>query len=112
MIQKRTAQGTGAISATFDPRSQGGAALLAVLVSFNTAPSTSENMQVIYDSADGSDYDTVIVAEDPAAAPAVRNLVDKPLALARGDRIRVTYTNTDARTVSVTALFDDDYYAR
>ena len=83
-----------------------------ILISLNEAPSTAGDIQVIYDSADGENFDTVIESTDPAESPAATDLtflVGNPLPLLRGDGIQVKYPNPDAKRVNVTIIGTDDY---
>ena len=70
------------------------------------------SIEVIYDSADGENFDTVVEQTDPAESPAAVNLTflaGNPLPLLRGDAVRVKYTNPDNKRVNVTIIGTDDY---
>ena len=70
------------------------------------------SIEVIYDSADGENFDTVVEQSDPAESPAAANLTflaGNPLPLLRGDAVRIKYTNPDNKRVNVTIIGTDDY---
>ena len=61
------------------------------------APSTSENVVVTLDSSQGADHDVPLLTIDPASTSATE-IVWRPdggIVLAKGDQIKVAYTNTD-----------------
>jgi len=111
MIQRKSGEfNTTAVDLTWQPKVQGAA--LLVLVSLDQAPSTAANIEVIYDSADGENFDTMVEGTNPAESPASTDLtflVGNPLPLLRGDAVRVKYTNPDDRRVNVTIIGTDDY---
>ena len=70
------------------------------------------NIEIIYDSGDGANFDTVIESTDPAESPAATDLtflVGNPLPLLRGDGVQVKYPNPDGKRVNVTIIGTDDY---
>ena len=100
---------------TWRPKVQGAA--LLVLVSLDSEPEPSmegmkADVEIIYDSADGANFDTVIESTDPAESPPAKDLtflVGNPLPLLRGDGVQVKYTNPDGKRVNVTIIGTDDY---
>lgn len=111
MIQRKSGEfNATAVDLVWQPKVQGAA--LLVLVSLDSAPSTAGGVEVIYDSANGENFDTVIEQNDPAESPAAADLtflVGNPLPLLRGDAVRVKYTNPDDKRVNVTIIGTDDY---
>lgn len=81
--------------------------LLGVTAHFSAAPTTSEYLTVSLDSADGPEYDVVVYKIDPSVAAAT-DLVytDANLPLVIGDALRVTYANSDARTVGIRLVLE------
>ena len=110
MIQRKSGEFSAtAVDLAWSPPVQGAA--LLVLVSFDTAPTTAEDIKVIYDSGNGENFDTVVESSDPST-DSVTNLTflsANPLPLLRGDAVRVKYTNTDTNRVNVTIIATDDY---
>ena len=111
MIQRKSGEfNATAVDLVWQPKVQGAA--LLILIALDSAPSTTGGVEVIYDSADGENFDTVIEQNDPAESPAAADLtflVGNPLPLLRGDAVRVKYTNPDNRRVNVTIIGTDDY---
>ena len=111
MIQRKSGEfNATAVDLSWTPKVQGAA--LLVLVSLDSEPSMAGNIEVIYDSADGANFDTVIESTDPAESPAATDLtflVGNPLPLLRGDGVQVKYPNPDAKRVNVTIIGTDDY---
>jgi hypothetical protein len=79
--------------------------LIDVTVHFNVAPTTSQNLLVTLNAADGAAYDTVMLLVNPATyLGGVTDIVWKPESrffFEVGDQVVVTYTNTDLRTYGV-----------
>ena len=72
----------------FSTQRREGAALL-ILVSLDSAPTMAGTVEVIYDSADGENFDTVVEQTDPSESPAAKDLtflVGNPMPLLRGDK--------------------------
>ena len=69
--------------------------------------STSENFELSIDSHLGSDYDTVLVSQDLAG---INNYVltgdDLDVPVHPEDKLKLTYTNTDHKTVSVQVFLE------
>ena len=111
MIQRKSGEfNATAVDLVWQPKVQGAA--LLILVALDSAPSTAGGVEVIYDSADGENFDTVIESSDPSAPPAATDLTflaGNPLPLLRGDAVRVKYTNPDDKRVNVTIIGTDDY---
>jgi hypothetical protein len=96
--------GAAALNTTSDALTST-ARLTAVLVHVSAAPVTSENLVVTLDSVDGAAYDTILVSQDLAAVTDLA-YTDLNLPLVAGDALKVTYTNTDTRTVSVRLVLE------
>ena len=111
MIQRKSGEfSAAAVDLSWRPKVQGAA--LLILVSFDSEPSMAGNVEIIYDSADGENFDTVVEQADPSESPAVTDLtflVANPLPLLRGDGVQVKYANPDAKRVNVTIIGTDDY---
>ena len=111
MIQRKSGEfNATAVDLTWTPKVQGAA--LLILVSLDSAPTMAGTVEVIYDSADGTNFDTVIESSDPAESPAATDLtflVGNPVPLLRGDAVQVKYTNPDDKRVNVTIIGTDDY---
>ena len=109
MIQRKSGEFSGTVDLAWSPPLQGAA--LLVLVAFDSAPTTAEDIEIIYDSGDGVNFDTVVETNDPSFSSAtdLRFLASGPLPLLRGDAVRVKYANTDMKRVNVTILATDDY---
>lgn len=77
--------------------------LNSVTIHFDTAPTTSENVDISIDSTDSSDYDTKLLTVDPSTAELgdITFVPCNPLLLAAGDEIVVTFANSDGRTYGV-----------
>jgi hypothetical protein len=71
-----------------------------VSLKLSAAASTSENVTITLDSGNGAAYDVVLVAFDPSVIGGTSFvwIPDYVLTLGAGDKIVVTYTNTDTRT--------------
>lgn len=76
--------------------------LESITVHFGAAPTTSEDLVVTLDAADGAAYDTVLARVDPSVDSLTditfHGGLDFPGHFESGDEIVVTYTNTDTET--------------
>ena len=84
-----------------------GAFLSAIIIHFSEAPTTSENVIVSYDSENGDAYTTELAKEDPSEN-SLTDLVlewDNGFVLDPGDAIKITYPNTDGRTIGITVKY-------
>jgi hypothetical protein len=81
--------------------------LIGVMLHFNTAPVTSQNVIVKLDSVTGAAYDTNLYVLDPSlsAATDIVYIPDGELKFKSGDELVVTYTNTDTRTYGLTIYY-------
>ena len=100
-IYKVAATGSGAITAT-----SAAAAVWEldhVSIHFDIAPAASEDLVISIDATDGAAYDTVLLRVDPSTGSLgdITYIPNKPLTLASGDEITVSFTNTDGRTYGV-----------
>ena len=89
---------TGAISWTIGPLDAFDCPRIAL--KFSAAPTTSEEIQVVLDSHLGAAYDTVILATDPSLSSATDVVFDNIKGQMAGDLLKITYTNTDAGTIT------------
>ena len=72
-----------------------------VILKFNTAPSTSENITITRDDGDDASYDVNYLTTDPSVGSktSVVWYPSNTLELEDGDQLVVSYTNTDGRTI-------------
>ena len=106
-IETDTATGSAAISHSFTP--PWGAAIIGAAVHFNTQPTTSEYLKFVLDAVDGAAYDATLGAADPSAGGADGDVFwqpEKPVRLSPGDKLSVTYTNTDTKTYGLIIFYD------
>ena len=110
MIHRMQSEFNGEVNLTWSPSNQGAA--VRVFVAFDSPPATSEDIEVIYDSGDGVNYDTLIEKIDPSVGDVtdIAMLIGNETPLFSTDSIRVRYPNTDARRVNVTIIGADDYF--
>lgn len=83
--------------------------LTKILVHFDSAPTTSENLVVTLDSGAGAAYDTVLYSVDPSAS-SLTDIVYTPdgeCSLVSGDEIKVAFTNTDTVTYGVSIYYEE-----
>ena len=73
-----------------------------------TAPTSTEDLVVLIDSAKGATYDVELLRVDPAyeLATDIVFIPDSVLNLAAGDEIAVTYANTDDLAVTVSVRME------
>ena len=84
------------------PEHTGERLLRAITISWDTAPTTNEDLTVTLDSDLGPAFDIEIYTVDPAADSLTAVLLtDINLPLFQGDAIDVDYANTDHRTVGI-----------
>ena len=78
--------------------------LVAVLVKFSAAPTTSENLQIIFKSKHGTSYDVELYSIDPSTDSLTQIVFYPDLAfpISKSDKIQVLYNNTDTGTIGVT----------
>ena len=87
-------------------------AAVRVMVALDTAPTSAGDIEIVFDSADGDNYDTIVEKSDPSTDGGVTDLVflsGNAMPLLKGDAVRVKYTNPDTRRVNVTILGSDDF---
>ena len=84
-----------------------GAFLSAILIHFDTVPTTSENLIVSYVSDEGEEYTAELHSEDPSAESTTDLVLewDNGFVLDPGDAIKVAYPNTDKRTIGITVKY-------
>lgn len=77
--------------------------VVSVTLNLSAAPTTSENFVIALDAVAGAEYDTTLYSVNLSTA-STTDVVwwpDQPLYLTAGDKLTVTYANTDARTYGV-----------
>jgi len=79
------------------------ARLISVTAKFDVAPTTSEDFTIVQRFADGGEYNTQLLVTDPSAASTTDIFwqPDSEYLIEKDDSIRIAYTNTDARKLSV-----------
>ena len=99
-VFKSEASGNGAIAATRNVPDGDVYRLISVSVNFNLAPTTSENLTITLDDAQGNAYDLLLYTLDVSAGATTDILwqPDQELMLVGGDAIDVVFPNSNART--------------
>lgn len=92
---------SGALVMVVTPRND--AKLVSVTAKFDTAPTTSEDFTIVHRYADGGEYSTQLLVTDPSVASNTDIFwqPDNEHLVAKSDSIRIAFTNTDARKLSV-----------
>lgn len=73
-------------------------------LTFNTAPTTSENLTVTKDAGEGSAYDTVPFDQDMSGVTTWVCMFDVPIRCQATDKLVFTYDNTDGRTYGIKVI--------
>ena len=99
---------TGAINVEWKPElpfATPTAFLMAVLVHFSEAPTTSEQFKISYATEKGDEFETLVYAVDPST-DGLTDIFLTPtsleIPLQAGESIKIVYQNTDERTIGVT----------
>ena len=81
--------------------------LSAILIHFDAAPTTSEELIVSYVSDNGEEYTTELHKEDPSVESTTDLELewDNGFVLDPGDTIKIAYPNTDKRTIGITVKY-------
>ena len=74
----------------------------AAMLKFDTAPTTAGDVQVIFKSGNGSDYDTILLTKDANGETDLFLAPTLEVPINNGDKITVAYANPDDRTIAVT----------
>lgn len=74
--------------------------VVAVALTFDAAPTTSENITLTIDSSLGAAYDTVLRVVDPSVTSSTDIVIENLPLFADGDKLLVTYTNTDGNSIT------------
>ena len=84
-----------------------GGFLSAILIHFNEAPTTAEDLIISYMNEAGEAYTTELHKEDPSVKSTTDLVLewDNGFVLDPGDSIKVTYPNTDERTIGITVKY-------
>ena len=99
---------TGEIADEWKPKRPFGTAnpiLVAVLIHFSEAPTTSEKLVISYATAKGDEFETEIFSVDPSENGLTDIFVSPTsleLPLGEGEFIKITYPNTDEKKIGVT----------
>jgi hypothetical protein len=99
-VFKMPFSGTGAITRSMTVPADHSYRLISVSCNFNLAPTTSENLTITLDDANGNPYDLLLYTLDVSAGATTDILwqPDEELMLVGGDAIDVAFVNSDART--------------
>ncbi len=99
-VFKKVYSGTGAITRDLTVPTDSVYRLISVAVNFDIAPTTSENLTITLDDAQGNDYDLLLYTLDVSAGATTDILwqPDEELMLVGGDAVDVAYAGSDART--------------
>jgi hypothetical protein len=99
-VFKMEASGNGAIASSMTVPGGDVYRLISVSANFNLAPTTSENLTITLDDAQGNAYDVLLYTLDVSAGATTDILwqPDQELMLVGGDAIDVVFANSDART--------------
>ena len=106
MIQEEVIKTNEAVDISWSVPTAG--ILVAAFVKFSAAPTTSEDLQIIFKSKHGTDYDVQLSTD--SVDPSTDNLTQivwfpdliAPIPINKNDRIQVLYDNTDERMIGVT----------
>jgi len=81
--------------------------VVQVTVHFSAAPTTSENLVLTLDNTTGVAYDTILYSVNPSLSSAtdVVYVPDGEMKFRSGDELKVTFTNTDARTYGLSVFY-------
>jgi hypothetical protein len=81
--------------------------LLALSIHLSAAPAASENFVLTLDAAAGAAYDAVIYSRDFSVGSVadVFWVPDQPIRCSAGDKINVTWANTNGRTYGLTLFY-------
>ena len=81
-----------------------------ILVAFDAAPTTSEDLTITLDSAEGSAYDTTLFTVDPVSESVSGSMVIRPeddeWEFVYGDAINIAYDNTDLADISISVYYE------
>ena len=102
VVEKAT--GAAAISVTYVCRDV--ADIEKITISFDVAPTTSEEITVTLDANAGAAYDTVLRSFDPSSLASTSIEFSNLGRLVAGDQVVVAYTNTDTKTYGVQIYAD------
>lgn len=102
MIQEEVIKTNEAVQISWSVPTAG--ILVVALVKFSAAPTESEDLQIIFKSKHGMDYDVLLYSVDPSIGSLTQIVwfPDLPVPISKNDRIQVLYDNTDERTIGVT----------
>ena len=92
--------GNGAIARSYTSPVDHSYRLISISCNFDTAPTTSENYTITYNSANGGAYDLLLYTLDVSAGATTDILwqPDEELMLVSGDAVDVAFAGSDART--------------
>ena len=101
MVQSINKKFTGAVDLSRDPTTVGW--LTHVLVSFDSRPSTSENLTITLVNEDDDDLNIVLEIIDPSVTTELLPIIyaPRPIPLSFKESVQVEYANTDGNTVGV-----------
>ncbi len=89
----------GALSVSYT-KTSGGKRIEEIRIHLSAAATTSENLVIYIDSGVGAAYDIVLLTQDMSGIQDLIYVPDTPQLLVHSeDKLMITYTNTDGRTV-------------
>jgi len=107
-LTKRTASTGVAVAVSHEP--QTAFQLMEIVMNFNTAPTTSENVTITATNADSDVY--TIYSFDPSAVSGTSYAVLFDQRFEEDITIGVAYTNTDARNIVTNVVYQLDEKVR
>ena len=84
-----------------------GGLLKAVIIHFDEAPTTSEELVISYTNETSDAYTAELYSEDPSEN-STKDIVaewDNGFVLDPGDAVKITYPNSDERTIGITVKY-------
>ena len=101
MIQSQSERFTGAVDFSYEFESYEGK-LGQIWLKFNAVPTTSENIEINFvDKVSGVSINMIPIDPGTDATADVFALPDFDVYLSLGDKITITYPNSDANTIDV-----------
>ena len=102
MIQKSIYTGAAAVSIALDA---GQVQIERIEVHLSAAGGAAENLVVKLDALAGAAYDVVYLTEDMDTVTDIVFQPDRPLEFVNGDKLVITYTNTNTRTYGISVYY-------
>lgn len=100
-VYRISATGAGAVAAVATVPAGMSYRLLSVAAHFSAALVSAGSLTITLDSADGSDYDVLLLTASMIGLTDYVWIPDQDVCIVGSDAIRVAYTNPDARVYGV-----------